>query len=65
MDNIVRILEEQPVWADRMRGIILGKELLALPARFYAFEKRTNLAIAELRQGQEVLRQGQKNWRTT
>lgn len=55
MEDIIRILEEQPVWADRMRGIILGKELLKLPAQFHAFEENTNLAIEELKQGQKRL----------
>lgn len=57
MEDIIRILEEQPVWADRMRSIILGKELLALPSQFLAFMKRTDQSIETLMQGQDELRQ--------
>ena len=63
MEDIIRILEEQPVWADRMRSIILGKELLALPPQFLAFMKKTDQAIETLMQGQDELRQGQDELR--
>ena len=59
MEDIIRILEEQPAWADRMRSIILGKELLKLPPQFLAFMKKTDQAIETLMQGQDELRQGQ------
>ena len=63
MEDIIRILEEQPVWADRMRSIILGKELLKLPPQFLAFMKKTDQAIETLMQGQDELRQGQDELR--
>ena len=34
MEDIVRILQRQPEWAERMRNIIMGQELMNLPARF-------------------------------
>ena len=32
ISDIVRILREQPEWADALRGILLGEEILKLPA---------------------------------
>jgi hypothetical protein len=39
--DLARILREQPEWADTIRGILLGKELLELPERFAAFVQLT------------------------
>ena len=44
IDNIadlVRILKEQPEWADTIRSILLTEELLNLPARFAEFVQLT------------------------
>ena len=39
--DLVRILKEQPEWADTIRGILLSEELLELPARFAEFVQLT------------------------
>ena len=39
--DLVRILKEQPEWADMIRGILLSEELLELPARFAEFVQLT------------------------
>ena len=39
--DLVRILKEQPEWADTIRGILLSEELLDLPARFAEFVQLT------------------------
>ena len=40
--DLVRILREQPEWADTIRGILLGQELLELPERFASFVELTS-----------------------
>ena len=39
--DLVRILKEQPEWADTIRGILLSEELLNLPAQFAEFVRVT------------------------
>ena len=39
--DLVRILKEQPEWADTIRGILLSAELLNLPAQFAEFVRVT------------------------
>ena len=40
--DLVRIIKEQPEWADTLRSILLGQELLELPAQFAGFVELTN-----------------------
>ena len=40
--DLVRILREQPEWAEAVRSVLLSRELLALPEEFAAFVKLTN-----------------------
>ena len=40
--DFVRIIKEQPEWADTVRGILLGQELLDLPRQFAEFVQLTN-----------------------
>ena len=39
--DLVRILQEQPQWAETLRGVLLGRELLELPEEFARFVKMT------------------------
>jgi hypothetical protein len=39
-EDFLRALSENPQWKDAVRVQILGEELLQLPVRFGAFEKR-------------------------
>ena len=42
ISDLVRILKEQPEWADTIRAVLLGQELLELPARFAEFVELVN-----------------------
>lgn len=42
ISDLVRILRERPEWADTIRGILLGQELLELPERFASFVELTS-----------------------
>ena len=37
IEDLARILREQPTWADALRALLLTKELLDLPVRFDRF----------------------------
>ena len=41
ISDLARILREQPEWADTVRGLLLGRELLELPERFAGFVQLT------------------------
>ena len=51
--DLVRILREQPEWADTVRGILLGREVIELPKLFAEFAELT-------RQNFQLLREQQK-----
>ena len=64
--DILRIIREQPEWADALRSALLSKELLEMPQTLAEFAKATNrrLAtlesdVAELKEGQTRLEEGQ------
>ena len=64
--DILRIIREQPEWADALRSALLSKELLEMPQTLAEFAKATNqrLAtlesdVAELKTGQARLEEGQ------
>ena len=40
--DLVRIIREQPEWADAIRSILLSQELLELPERFAKFTQRVD-----------------------
>ena len=42
INDLARILREQPEWADAIRSLLLGKELLDLPNQFAEFVEITN-----------------------
>ena len=46
--DFARILREQPEWADTIRSILLGQELLDLPRQFAEFAHQTNERLARL-----------------
>ena len=50
IDDLARILREQPAWADTLRSLLLTDDLLELPARFDRFvqsQEETNRAQEE------------------
>jgi len=51
IDDLARILREQPAWADTLRALLLTDDLLDLPARFDRFvqsQEETNRHLSEL-----------------
>ena len=51
IDDLARILREQPAWADTLRALLLTEDLLDLPARFDRFvqsQEETNRHLSEL-----------------
>ncbi len=40
--DLVRVLREQPEWAEALRGVLLSRELLEMPEEFAQFVKLTN-----------------------
>ena len=42
INDLARILREQPEWVDTLRSLLLSQELLALPERFADFVKLTD-----------------------
>ncbi len=62
ISDLVRILQEQPEWAETLRGILLSKELLRLPETVAALVETTNAlteAVARLEKRTERLEEGQ------
>ena len=52
--DLARILREQPEWADTIRGILLGQELIELPNRFAEFVDLTQQNFQLLREQQKA-----------
>lgn len=51
IEDLVRILREQPAWAETVRAVLLTEDLLDLPARFDRFvqsQEETNRRLSEL-----------------
>ena len=57
--DFVRILNEQPEWADTIRGILLGQELLDLPRQLAQFVQATNERLGRLETDVTDLKAGQ------
>ena len=57
--DFVRILKEQPEWADTVRGILLGQELLDLPRQLAQFVEATNERLGRLETDVADLKAGQ------
>ena len=50
IEDLVRILREQPAWAEAVRAVLLTDDLLDLPARFDRFvqsQEETNRRLSE------------------
>lgn len=57
VSDLARIIREQPEWADTLRGLLLGQEVLDLPQRLAQFAELTsqNFQLAHERQESESL----------
>ncbi len=65
-EDLLRALRENPEWKEAVRALILGEELLQLPARFNSFadeqrqvNKRVESDISELKTSGQELQAGQ------
>ena len=64
IEDLARILREQPAWADTLRALLLSEDLLDLPARFDRFvqsqeetNRRLSEMLSELKEANEDTRQ--------
>ena len=64
--DLIRLLQEDPAWAEALRNVLLTKELLELPETFAAFATETrenfrtvNRRLGSLEDGQARLEDGQ------
>ena len=57
IEDLARILREQPTWAEAMRALILGQDLLDLPARLDKFIEEQRQFNEEQRETNRELRQ--------
>ena len=67
ISDLVRILRENPDWAEAVRSVLLTQELLSLPERFNEFVELTrennelvNRRLERLDEGQQRLEEGQQ-----
>lgn len=67
ISDLIRILRDDPAWAEAVRSVLLSQELLRLPKEvaaltraFREFAEATNRRLEILEAGQDELRQGQQ-----
>ena len=72
ISDLIRILRDDPAWADAVRSVLLSQELLRLPEEIAALTRafrehaeNTNRRLESLEAGQDELRQGQAQLQTT
>ena len=72
ISDLIRILRDDPAWADAVRSVLLSQELLRLPEEVAALTRAfrehaetTNRRLESLEAGQDELRQGQARLQTT
>ena len=61
IEDLARILKEQPTWAEALRALILSEDLLALPARFERFieeQRQVNDEQRQFNEGQHQINEG-------
>ncbi len=72
ISDLIRILRDDPAWADAVRSVLLSEELLNLPQEvaaltraFREFAEATNRRLESLEAGQDEIKQGQAQLQTT
>ena len=72
ISDLIRILRDDPAWADAVRSVLLSEQLLNLPQEvaaltraFREFAEATNRRLESLEAGQDELKQGQAQLQTT
>ncbi len=61
--DLIRLLQEEPAWAETLRNVLLTKELLELPETFAAFVTETRENFRAVNQRLESLETGQSEMR--
>ena len=65
IEDLARILKEQPTWAEALRALILSEDLLALPARFERFieeQRQVNDEQRQFNEGQQSFNDEQRQF---
>ena len=72
ISDLIRILRDDPAWADAVRSVLLSQELLRLPEEVAALTRAfrehaetTNRRLESLEAGQDELKEGQAQFQTT
>ena len=48
IEDLIRILDDNPEWADALRARLLTKELIELPEKFTQFVSEMNSFVSEM-----------------
>ena len=59
IEDLIRLLDENPEWAEALRARLLTRQLMELPETFAKFAETTTQALTALRQDVDALKQGQ------
>ena len=59
IEDLLRLLDENPQWVEALRARLLTRQLMELPETFAKFVETTTQALAALQEGQARLREGQ------
>lgn len=57
IEDLIRLLDENPRWADAMRARLLTRELIEFPGKFTQFVSEVNSFTAEVRKFVEATNQ--------
>jgi exonuclease VII small subunit len=63
IEDLIRLLDENPEWAEALRARLLTRQLMELPETFAKFVETTTQALTALRQDVDALKQGQDRLR--
>ncbi len=59
IEDLIRLLDENPLWAEALRARLLTRQLMELPETFARFVETTTQALTALRQDVDALKEGQ------
>jgi DNA-binding transcriptional MerR regulator len=57
IEDLLRLLDENPQWVEALRARLLTRELMELPETFARFVETTTQALTALKEGQDRLRE--------
>ena len=59
IEDLIRLLDENPQWAEALRARLLTRQLMELPETFAKFVETTTQALTALREDVDALKEGQ------